>query len=176
VRQLTGAPHIEVFVSIDIGDRNVFSGGCVFAAGECRQHPLIGVLTSERDSNVADERAVILRVGLMNRDNVEVAILVEVRHLESVATTNRNSTLVNFIADENIDSIIVEVLRANDHEVRYIAELDRGADDEQILQAANNSGELLITADKDFGEIVSEACDSWRAIDPIVRNLTSNEG
>jgi len=61
---------------------------------------------------------------------------------------------VTFIADENIDSIIVETLRSNGHEVRYIVELARGADDEQIFQAASRSNELLITADKDFGEIV----------------------
>jgi predicted nuclease of predicted toxin-antitoxin system len=61
---------------------------------------------------------------------------------------------VNFIADENIDSIIVEVLRSNGHQVRYIAEFDRGVDDDQVFQSANSSDEILITSDKDFGEIV----------------------
>jgi predicted nuclease of predicted toxin-antitoxin system len=61
---------------------------------------------------------------------------------------------VNFLADENIDGVIVEVLRSSGHQIRYIAEFDRGVNDDQIFQNANSSDEILITSDKDFGEIV----------------------
>jgi predicted nuclease of predicted toxin-antitoxin system len=61
---------------------------------------------------------------------------------------------VNFLADENVDDISVEVLRTNGYQVRYISEFDRGVNDDQVFQSANTSDEILITSDKDFGEIV----------------------
>ena len=61
---------------------------------------------------------------------------------------------MDFIADENVDGIIVDVLRSSGYQVRYIAEFDRGVNDDQVFQSANASDEILITSDKDFGEIV----------------------
>jgi hypothetical protein len=51
---------------------------------------------------------------------------------------------VDFIADENIDGIIVDVLRSNGHQVRYIAEADRGANDEHVFRNANDSNAVLM--------------------------------
>ena len=61
---------------------------------------------------------------------------------------------MNFLADENIDSAIVDALRSSGHAVRYVVEFNRGWKDEEVFDSANGAGELLITADKDFGEIV----------------------
>ena len=61
---------------------------------------------------------------------------------------------MNLLADESVDSPIVERLRQDGHVVFYIAELDPGIDDDAVLDEANRSGALLITSDKDFGELV----------------------
>ena len=61
---------------------------------------------------------------------------------------------MNFLADECIDRQVVDSLRPNGHHVRYIAEMDPGLTDEAVLDLATEEGLLLLTADKDFGELV----------------------
>jgi predicted nuclease of predicted toxin-antitoxin system len=61
---------------------------------------------------------------------------------------------VNFFADESVERSIVERLRQDGHDVLYGAEFSPGAVDETVLQEANIRVAVLITADKDFGEIV----------------------
>src|SRR4051794_35858468 len=61
---------------------------------------------------------------------------------------------MNLLADEGVEREVVDRLRADGHSVVYVAELAPGVSDEQVLDEANVSGALLITADKDFGELV----------------------
>jgi predicted nuclease of predicted toxin-antitoxin system len=61
---------------------------------------------------------------------------------------------VNFLADESIDRQIVDRLREDGHLVRYVAEMEPGISDDEVLDLANLEGCLLVTADKDFGELV----------------------
>lgn len=49
---------------------------------------------------------------------------------------------------------MVERLREDGHDVLYVAELAPSIPDEEVLQQANDRGALLVTADKDFGELV----------------------
>lgn len=58
------------------------------------------------------------------------------------------------VADEGVDRSVVERLRQEGHEVVYVAELSPGITDEEVLREANVRGALLVTADKDFGELV----------------------
>lgn len=58
------------------------------------------------------------------------------------------------LADEGVERQIVERLRLDGHTVAYIAEMSPGIDDEIILAQANDEQALLITLDKDFGELV----------------------
>jgi hypothetical protein len=58
------------------------------------------------------------------------------------------------LADEGIDLPIVERLRGNDHEVSYVAEMAPGLADDAVLELANRGGFILLTADRDFGELV----------------------
>ena len=48
----------------------------------------------------------------------------------------------------------MDILREGGHEVQYVAELEPGIGDEEVLEGANKSGALLMTGDKDFGELV----------------------
>jgi len=61
---------------------------------------------------------------------------------------------MNLLADESVDRFIVERLRREGHRVSYVAELGPGMPDEAVLHLANQETALLLTADRDFGEMV----------------------
>ena len=61
---------------------------------------------------------------------------------------------MKLLADESIDRQIVDHLRQDGHLVRYVAELEPGLPDDTVLEWANRESALLLTADKDFGELV----------------------
>jgi predicted nuclease of predicted toxin-antitoxin system len=61
---------------------------------------------------------------------------------------------MRFVADEGIDFQIVNLLRANGHDVLYIVEFAPGSLDDVILKLANEEDRILMTRDKDFGELV----------------------
>ncbi len=59
-----------------------------------------------------------------------------------------------FLADEGVDAPIVKHLRDLDFDVKYIAEFASGLPDEKVLEISNKENRVLITSDKDFGELV----------------------
>ncbi|MFT4092231.1 MAG: DUF5615 family PIN-like protein [Niabella sp.] len=61
---------------------------------------------------------------------------------------------MKFVADESVDAAIVHGLRDSGYEVFAIAEHSPGIEDEEVLKISNSAGCLLITQDKDFGELV----------------------
>jgi predicted nuclease of predicted toxin-antitoxin system len=61
---------------------------------------------------------------------------------------------VNWVADEHISRSIVERLRRDGHSVVFAAEQAPGADDDVLLADAARTGALVLTADKDFGELI----------------------
>lgn len=61
---------------------------------------------------------------------------------------------MNLVADENIDRRIVERLRLDGHQVEWIVEISPSASDDDVLRLAASSKALLVTEDKDFGELV----------------------
>ena len=61
---------------------------------------------------------------------------------------------MNLLADEGVDRQIVALLRQSGYDVLYVAELEPGIDDNTVFEKANRINALLITADKDFGEMV----------------------
>lgn len=61
---------------------------------------------------------------------------------------------MNFLADEGVDRPIVERLRLEGVSVWYVAEMQPSIADDLVLAIANQQGALLLTADKDFGELV----------------------
>jgi len=61
---------------------------------------------------------------------------------------------MNFLADESVDRQIVDALREDDHAVLYVTEMDPGISDDEVLDNAEKGSAILITADKDFGELV----------------------
>ena len=61
---------------------------------------------------------------------------------------------MNLVADEGVDRQIVEQLRQDGHDVVYVAELAPSIGDDEVLRQANDRQATLLTADKDFGELV----------------------
>jgi predicted nuclease of predicted toxin-antitoxin system len=61
---------------------------------------------------------------------------------------------MQFIVDESTGSAAVEYLRSADHDVLAVAEAMPQASDEDILARALGEERILVTNDKDFGELV----------------------
>jgi predicted nuclease of predicted toxin-antitoxin system len=61
---------------------------------------------------------------------------------------------VRLLADEGVDARVVARLRDDGHDVAYVAELAPGTADDAVLELANAEARVLLTTDKDFGELV----------------------
>jgi predicted nuclease of predicted toxin-antitoxin system len=61
---------------------------------------------------------------------------------------------MRFLADEGIDRSIVDGLRLLGFDVFYVVEQIRSVNDDILLQTALDENRVLITRDKDFGELV----------------------
>jgi predicted nuclease of predicted toxin-antitoxin system len=61
---------------------------------------------------------------------------------------------MKIVADESVDKGIVLRLRKDGHDVSYVAEMSPGIMDEAVLVIASEDNILLVTADKDFGELI----------------------
>jgi len=61
---------------------------------------------------------------------------------------------MKFIADECIDWQIIDHLRKKGYKILYVPEIKPGISDKKVLDIANKESAILITADKDFGELV----------------------
>ena len=61
---------------------------------------------------------------------------------------------MRWLADECIDAGLVTRLRGAGHNVIYMAETAAGATDTEVIRRARDEARLLLTEDKDFGELV----------------------
>ncbi len=61
---------------------------------------------------------------------------------------------MKIVADENIDKDIVDRLRLDGHQVLYVAEAEPGIDDHAVLALSLEGEGVLLTADKDFGDLI----------------------
>ena len=64
---------------------------------------------------------------------------------------------MRFLANENFPRGAVTALRALGHEVAWVREDSPGASDEEILARADREAFILLTFDKDFGELAYHA-------------------
>jgi predicted nuclease of predicted toxin-antitoxin system len=62
--------------------------------------------------------------------------------------------MMRFLADENVSRFVVERLRAAGFDVTAIGSTSPGAADADVLALARREGRILITEDRDFGELV----------------------
>ena len=63
---------------------------------------------------------------------------------------------MKFLVDESTGTSVAEYLRRAGHDVVAVAEDMPGAADRAVLERARSENRVLITNDKDFGELVFE--------------------
>jgi predicted nuclease of predicted toxin-antitoxin system len=61
---------------------------------------------------------------------------------------------MNFLADENVERAMVDWLRGEGHDVVWAAEAHPADSDTHLLTLARESSRILLTRDRDFGELV----------------------
>jgi predicted nuclease of predicted toxin-antitoxin system len=61
---------------------------------------------------------------------------------------------LKLVCDEGVERPIVDTLRADGHDVSYIAELQPGIGDDEVFAIAEADAAIVVTTDKDFGELV----------------------
>lgn len=60
---------------------------------------------------------------------------------------------MRFLANENVPGPVVAALRERGHDVLWIKELMPGAEDRIVLERAQTEHRVVVTLDKDFGEL-----------------------
>lgn len=65
--------------------------------------------------------------------------------------------MTRFLADESCDFAVVRALRAAGYDVLAVAERSPGAHDEDVTLLATSERRILLTEDKDFGQLVFAA-------------------
>ncbi len=60
---------------------------------------------------------------------------------------------MHLLANENFPLDAVEALRADGHDVAWIREDSRGISDDKVLLRAQEENRIVVTFDKDFGEL-----------------------
>lgn len=58
-----------------------------------------------------------------------------------------------FLADENLPNSVVRALRAAGHDVLWVRESHPGSSDHEVVRIASRELRILLTLDKDFGEL-----------------------
>lgn len=61
---------------------------------------------------------------------------------------------MKFLADENIEKPLVDFLRSKGFDVLYVCEQHKSISDEEVLYLSNREERVLLTNDKDFGELI----------------------
>jgi predicted nuclease of predicted toxin-antitoxin system len=61
---------------------------------------------------------------------------------------------MRFLADESCDFAAVRALRGAGHDVVVVAEVAQGAKDVEVIGIARQGPDVLLTEDKDFGQLV----------------------
>lgn len=60
---------------------------------------------------------------------------------------------LKFVADVNVEKGIVDFLRAEGYDVKWVPNIHCEIADESLLRLAHKERRILITNDKDFGEL-----------------------
>lgn len=60
---------------------------------------------------------------------------------------------MRFLADESCDMAVIVALRSAGHDVLAVAEIARGAEDGDVIALADQDQRVLLTEDKDFGQL-----------------------
>lgn len=62
--------------------------------------------------------------------------------------------IIKFVADVNVEKPIVDYLKKEGYDVKWVPDYNCEILDEDLLEMANVEKRILITNDKDFGELI----------------------
>jgi predicted nuclease of predicted toxin-antitoxin system len=65
---------------------------------------------------------------------------------------------MQLLANENVSATVIHTLRLRGHDVLSAKESMRGESDSAVLRLARQEGRLVVTHDKDFGELAFRNC------------------
>jgi predicted nuclease of predicted toxin-antitoxin system len=65
----------------------------------------------------------------------------------------QKSLNLRFLADESFSCAIISVLREKGHNIKWIGEIAAGISDRAVYQIAKEEDRVILTEDKDFGEL-----------------------
>ena len=71
---------------------------------------------------------------------------------------------MRFLADESCDFAVVRALRAAGHDVRALSDVAPGAEDHIVAALAGSDFRVLLTEDKDFGQLTYAAGHSTSGV------------
>ncbi len=61
---------------------------------------------------------------------------------------------MRFLADESCDMAVVRALLEKGYDVALVRDRERGMEDESVARIAQQEQRILLTEDKDFGQLV----------------------
>lgn len=61
---------------------------------------------------------------------------------------------MQFLADESCDFLLVKTLREAGHDVLAVSEIKPRAEDSDVIRLSVRERRILLTEDKDFGQLV----------------------
>ncbi len=64
------------------------------------------------------------------------------------------NNMIKFLADVNIEKDIVDFIKKSEYDVLWIPDYNCRLNDDELLKLAKNENRILITNDKDFGELL----------------------
>lgn len=63
-------------------------------------------------------------------------------------------TRLKFLLDANVGTTVGSFLKAEGHNVASVTDLDPRMTDQKILELAHREDQILVTCDKDFGDLI----------------------
>lgn len=60
---------------------------------------------------------------------------------------------MRFLADESVDIPVFLYLKEKGYDIEHVAHISNGLDDERVLKLAFSGKKILLTVDKDFGDL-----------------------
>ena len=61
---------------------------------------------------------------------------------------------IKFIADVNVEKTLVDYLAKQDYDIKWVPDYNGEMHNEELFQLTNEEKRILITNDKDFGDLI----------------------
>jgi uncharacterized protein (DUF433 family) len=108
----------------------------------------------------------------LSHDDI-AACLAYARRAEIGKGISERSVEMRFLANENLPGDAVTQLKAAGHDIVWVRVAAPGIKDEDVLAWAAREARIVLTFDKDFGELACPASIFWHCIAPVTNAARS---